>query len=71
MVGLGSFIMGERVVYVGGAGTDQVVKACSRIVVALVIETVSEGLVLGSKAEVEAEKVIEVGLERASRHRRS
>ena len=63
--------MGETVVYVGGAGTGQVVKACNRIVVALVIEAVSEGLVLGSKAEVEAEKVIEVGLERGSRHRRS
>jgi 3-hydroxyisobutyrate dehydrogenase-like beta-hydroxyacid dehydrogenase len=46
LVGLGSFIMGETVVYVGGAGTGQVVKACNRIVVALVIETVSEGLVL-------------------------
>jgi 2-hydroxy-3-oxopropionate reductase len=52
--------MGETVVYLGGAGTVQVVKACNRIVVALVIEAVSEALVLGSKAGVEAEKVIEV-----------
>ncbi len=36
------------------------VKACNQVVVALVIEAVSEALVLGSKAGVEAERVIEV-----------
>jgi 2-hydroxy-3-oxopropionate reductase len=52
--------MGETVVHVGGAGAGQTVKACNQIVVALVIEAVSEALVLGSRAGVEAEKVIEV-----------
>jgi 2-hydroxy-3-oxopropionate reductase len=52
--------MGETVVHVGGPGAGQVVKACNQIVVALVIEAVSEALVLGSKAGVEPEKVIEV-----------
>jgi 2-hydroxy-3-oxopropionate reductase len=53
-------VMGETVVHVGGAGAGQTVKACNQVVVALVIEAVSEALVLGSKAGVEAEKVIEV-----------
>lgn len=53
-------VMGERVVHVGESGTGQVVKACNQIVVALVIEAVSEALVLGSKAEVDPAKVIEV-----------
>ncbi len=52
--------MGETVVHVGGPGAGQVVKACNQVVVALVIEAVSEALVLGSKAGVKAEKVIEV-----------
>jgi 2-hydroxy-3-oxopropionate reductase len=37
-----------------------VVKACNQVVVALVIEAVSEALVLGSKAGVAPEKVVEV-----------
>ena len=52
--------MGETVVHVGGPGAGQVVKACNQIVVALVIEAVSEALVLGSKAGVAPEKAIEV-----------
>jgi 2-hydroxy-3-oxopropionate reductase len=52
--------MGKTVVHVGGTGAGQVVKACNQIVVALVIEAVSEALVLGSKAGVESEKVIQV-----------
>src|SRR5918998_1049103 len=52
--------MGETIVHVGGAGAGQTVKACNQVVVALVIEAVSEALVLGSKAGGEAEKVIEV-----------
>lgn len=51
--------MGKTVVHVGGAGAGQTVKACNQIVVALVIEAVSEALVLGSKAGVKPERVIE------------
>lgn len=52
--------MGETVVHVGQAGAGQTVKACNQIVVALVIEAVSEALVLGSRAGVAPEKVVEV-----------
>ena len=52
--------MGKTVVHVGGSGSGQVVKACNQIVVALVIEAVSEALVLGSKAGVAPERIIEV-----------
>jgi 2-hydroxy-3-oxopropionate reductase len=48
------------VVHVGGAGAGQVVKACNQIVVALVIEAVAEALVLGSKAGVAPDRVVEV-----------
>ena len=53
-------ILGKTVVHVGEAGAGQVVKACNQIVVALIIEAVSEALVLGSKAGVDPAKVIEV-----------
>jgi len=53
-------ILGKTVVHVGEAGAGQVVKACNQIVVALIIEAVSEALVLGSKAGVDPAKVIEI-----------
>ncbi len=53
-------VMGKTIVHVGEAGAGQTVKACNQIVVALVIEAVSEALVLGSKARVDPAKVIEV-----------
>src|ERR671912_315822 len=53
-------IMGETVVHVGGIGAGQVVKACNQIVVALVIEAIAEALVLGSKAGVDPDRVVEV-----------
>ena len=52
--------MGETVVHVGSSGAGQVVKACNQIVVALAIEAVSEALVLGSKAGVAPENILEV-----------
>jgi 2-hydroxy-3-oxopropionate reductase len=52
--------VGKTVVHVGGPGAGQVVKACNQIVVALTIEAVSEALVLGSKAGVAPEKVLDV-----------
>ena len=53
-------VLGDTVVRVGEVGSGQVVKACNQIVVALVIEAVSEALVLGSKAGVVPAKIIEV-----------
>ena len=53
-------VMGETVVHVGGVGAGQVVKACNQIVVALVIEAIAEALVLGSKAGVGPDRIVEV-----------
>src|SRR5215208_4216819 len=53
-------VMGKMVVHVGETGAGQVVKACNQIVVALVIEAVAEALVLGSKAGVAPDRVVEV-----------
>jgi 2-hydroxy-3-oxopropionate reductase len=53
-------VMGETVVHVGESGAGQVVKACNQIVVALILEAVSEALVLGAKAGVAPVKLIEV-----------
>jgi len=44
--------------HLGGAGAGQVTKACNQIVVAGVIQAVSEALVLGSKAGVDPEKLV-------------
>ena len=52
--------MGGTVTRVGEAGAGQVVKACNQIVVALVIEAVSEALVLGERAGVEPAKILDV-----------
>jgi 2-hydroxy-3-oxopropionate reductase len=53
-------VMGETVVHVGETGAGQVVKACNQVVVALVIEAVAEALVLGSRAGVAPDRVVEV-----------
>jgi 2-hydroxy-3-oxopropionate reductase len=52
--------LGKTIVHVGGNGAGQVVKACNQIVVALIIEAVSEALVLGSKAGVDPAKILQV-----------
>jgi len=52
--------LGKTVVHVGNSGAGQVVKACNQIVVALIIEAVSEALVLGSKAGVDPAKILQV-----------
>jgi 2-hydroxy-3-oxopropionate reductase len=41
--------MGETIVHVGESGAGQVTKAANQIVVALILEAVSEALVLGSR----------------------
>jgi 2-hydroxy-3-oxopropionate reductase len=52
--------LGTTITHVGEAGAGQVVKACNQIVVALVLQAISEALVLGSKAGVEPAKVLDV-----------
>jgi 2-hydroxy-3-oxopropionate reductase len=53
-------VMGKNIVYCGGAGSGQVVKACNQILVAGVLETASEALVLGAKAGVDPAIVLKV-----------
>lgn len=53
-------VLGRTIVHVGGPGAGQVVKACNQIVVAVTIAAVSEALVLGSKAGVEPDKILDV-----------
>ena len=52
--------MGKTIVHVGPAGAGQVVKVCNQVVVAVVIEAVSEALVLGTKAGVDPARIVEV-----------
>jgi 2-hydroxy-3-oxopropionate reductase len=52
--------MGKTIVHVGGPGAGQIVKACNQIVVAVNYAAVSEALVLGAKAGVDPEKIVEV-----------
>ena len=53
-------IMGKTDIHVGPSGAGQVVKATNQIVVALIMEAVREALVLGSRAGVSSEKILEV-----------
>jgi 2-hydroxy-3-oxopropionate reductase len=53
-------VMGGTVTHVGPSGTGQLVKATNQIVVALVMEAVSEALVLGSRGGVAPEMILEV-----------
>jgi 2-hydroxy-3-oxopropionate reductase len=52
--------MGKTIVHVGAAGAGQIVKACNQVVVALNFAAVSEALVLGSKAGVDPNKIVQV-----------
>ena len=52
--------MGKTIVHVGGPGAGQIVKACNQIVVAINYAAVSEALVLGAKAGVDPDKVVQV-----------
>jgi 2-hydroxy-3-oxopropionate reductase len=45
--------------HAGDAGSGQIVKACNQIIVGIVLEGVSEALVLGAKAGVDPAKIIE------------
>jgi 2-hydroxy-3-oxopropionate reductase len=51
--------LGTRITHVGGSGAGQVVKACNQIVVGLTLEALGEALVLGSKAGVAPQAIVE------------
>lgn len=52
--------LGKTIVHVGPSGAGQVVKAANQVVVALVIEAVSEGLLLAAKAGADPDRVADV-----------
>jgi len=52
--------MGKTIVHCGDDGAGQVVKACNQILVAGVLESAGEALVLGAKAGVDPEIVLKV-----------
>lgn len=52
--------MGKTIVHVGASGAGQTVKACNQVVVAMNYAAVSEALVLGSKAGVAPDKIVQV-----------
>ena len=52
-------IMGGNVVHVGEAGAGQLTKAANQIVVAIVMEAISEALLLAERSGVEPRKLIE------------
>lgn len=52
--------VGKTIVHCGESGAGQTVKACNQVVVAIAYAAVSEALVLGSKAGVDPEKIIQV-----------
>ncbi|TVR74958.1 MAG: 2-hydroxy-3-oxopropionate reductase [Sphaerobacteraceae bacterium] len=53
-------VVGSTIVHCGEVGAGQIVKCCNQVVVAVAYEAVSEALVLGSKAGVDPEKIIQV-----------
>jgi 2-hydroxy-3-oxopropionate reductase len=52
--------MGKTIVHVGAAGAGQTVKACNQMVVAIHYAAASEALVLGAKAGVDPDKIVQV-----------
>jgi len=52
--------LGKTIVHVGPNGAGQTVKACNQVVVAIAYEAISEALVLGARAGVAPDKIIEV-----------
>ncbi len=53
-------VLGKTLTYCGPTGSGQVVKACNQVLVALIIEAISEALVLGAKAGVAPANIVKV-----------
>ncbi len=53
-------VLGGTITHCGAAGAGQTVKACNQIAVAVNYAAISEALVLGAKAGVDPEKIIQV-----------
>src|SRR5205807_10144058 len=52
--------LGKTITYCGPGGSGQIVKACNQVLVALIIEAISEALVLGAKAGVSPDIILKV-----------
>jgi len=53
-------VLGKKVTYMGPNGTGQTTKLCNQVICALNIQAVCEGLILGAKAGLDLEKLLEV-----------
>ena len=53
-------ILGQTITYCGPTGSGQIVKACNQVLVALIIEAISEAFVLGAKAGVKPDIILKV-----------
>ena len=52
--------LGKTITYCGPGGSGQIVKACNQVLVALIIEAISESLVLGAKSGVSPDIIVKV-----------
>lgn len=52
-------VLGSKITHVGPSGAGQVVKACNQVITSLTIAAVSEAIVLGERAGVEPERMLE------------
>ena len=52
--------LGKTITYCGPSGSGQIVKACNQVLVALIIEAISESLVLGAKSGVSPDIIVKV-----------
>jgi 2-hydroxy-3-oxopropionate reductase len=53
-------VLGKTITHCGPNGAGQIVKACNQVLVALIIEAISESLVLGAKAGVAPDILLKV-----------
>lgn len=53
-------MLGKNIVWCGGHGAGQTVKACNQLLVAITIEGVAEALTMGTKAGVDPAKIVQV-----------
>lgn len=52
-------VMGSKITHVGPSGAGQVVKACNQVITSVTIAAVSEAIVLGERAGVAPERMLE------------
>jgi 2-hydroxy-3-oxopropionate reductase len=53
-------VLGKTITHCGPTGSGQIVKACNQVLVALIIEAISEALVLGAKSGVAPDIILKV-----------